>query len=391
MARIVRITWEKILVRQSERYGLTGEPGDSAEWVLFMEVYINGVQRKLGRWRHDDVHDNSTYTVDRRIDVALDGALSIHVGGFEKDSTSADDKIEGFDRNHKPEPGWESGGPRYEKTVLADSFEYTVYYTIQFISEGATITPGHGTLYDVRYSGLWDASQERTVWSTGLSAAEVNKQASQLWAQGGRLAQLQPYVLGNVVRYNVIWTFSGIRQLWSIDCDEAYFRKTTDENWSWSRPQQVIPFVVNGQVRYACLWNEARHGQLWNPNTDEAGFRTITGESWSWARPHQVYAFVVGGQLRYSCLWNAGQHAQLWHPNCSEADLRKLADDNWNWGRAHQTQPFSVGGQRRYSLLWNAGQHGQLWNLNCDQRQLEKNAADSDDRLRVRQILAPSQ
>ena len=42
MARIVRITWEKILVRQSERYGLTGEPGDSAEWVLFMTLTRDG-------------------------------------------------------------------------------------------------------------------------------------------------------------------------------------------------------------------------------------------------------------------------------------------------------------------------------------------------------------
>jgi Putative cyclase/Bacterial tandem repeat domain 1 len=192
-----------------------------------------------------------------------------------------------------PPPSWENG-------------DRVLYSELAQHPPGGALAPGHGILFDVRYSGLWDAGQQRTVWSTGLTVAELNEQASELWGQGGRLAQLQPYVIGGQVRYNIIWTFTGIRQLWNIDCDENHFRKTTDENWSWARPQQVTPFVVGGQVRYAVLWNEGQHGQAWHPNTDEAGFRSITGDTWSWARPHQLYAFVVGGQVRYSGLWNAG-------------------------------------------------------------------------------------
>lgn len=94
-----------------------------------------------------------------------------------------------------------------------------------------------------------------------------------------------------------------------------------------------------------------------DPNTDEAGFRATTGDAWSWARLHQLYA-VVGGQVRYSCLWNAGQQAQTWHPICSEAEAMKLGADNRAWGRAHRIQPFVHNGQRRYSVLWSAGQRG---------------------------------
>lgn len=392
MARIVRITWEKIQVHQSEHYGLLGvegEAGKSAEWRMYMAANIDGQERKWVRWERGGVRDDRTYTVDRQIDVQLDGELSLEVSASELDDTSGNDKIPGFTRLHAPEPGWDAGGTEYRKSRTGLDFSYTVIYRIQFISEGATLTPGEGTLFDTRYSGLWDASQERVVCSIERTAAQVQAQAATLWPEGGRLAQLQPFVRGNQVRYNVIWVFSGIRQLWNIDCDEAHFRKTTDENWNWSRPHAVIPFVVNGQVRYAVLWNEGQHGQTWNPNTDEAGFRATTGDTWKWARIHQLHAFVAGGQVRYACLWNAGQHSQLWHPNCSEAEAAKLGADNWSWGRAHAIQPFVLGSERRYTFLWNAGQHGQLWNINCDRRRVDLNGVESDGWARPRQLLAP--
>ena len=387
MGKIVRVTWERIEVLKSEDYGVFGEPGNSAEWNVWFNVSIDGKKKTGHFWERDEVRDNRTYDVDHWLDVALDGELAIDVWGFESDSTSALDMLPKFKRTHSPEPGWETpGGTSYRKALSKKSFRYEVHYNIKYISEGATLTPGHGTLFDVRYSGLWDASSKRTFCSLGRSAAQVNAQAAEIWQEGGRLAQLQPYVMGNKVLYNVIWTFSGIRQLWNIDCDEAHFSKTTGETWSWGRPHQVIPFVVNGQVRSACLWNEGTHGQRWHPNTDEAGFRAITGETWSWARPHQVYAFVVNGQVRYSCLWNAGQHSQVWHPNCSEAEAIKLGQDNWSWGRAHQIQPFVHNKQRRYSVLWNAGQQGQLWNVNCDRQQASVNTVDTSSWGRPRQI-----
>lgn len=389
MARIVRITWEELQVHQSESYGITGEAGSSAEWRVYLVVKIDGKERRWERFERSGIRDNRTYKVDREIDVALDGELSIEVMASELDDSSDDDHIPGFSRTHAPEAGWETGGTRYRKGRGSLDFDYTIQYRIQYISEGATLTPGKGQIFDVRYSGLWDASSERCVYAIGRTAAQVHAQAAELWPLGGRLAQLQPHVLGNDIRYNVIWAFSGIRQLWNIDCDEAHFRRTTDETWSWARPHAVIPFVVNGQVRYACLWNEGQHGQVWNPHTDEPGFRATTGETWNWARPHQLHAFVVGGKVRYSCLWNAGMHAQLWHPNCSEAEVAKLGSDNWNWGRAHRIQPFTQGRERRYTLLWNAGQQGQLWNINCDQLRVDRNATETKDWARPKQILAP--
>ena len=391
MAKKIRITWEKVRVHTSESYGLFGEPGSSAEWFLVLQVHVNGLKRDRIQWEQSGVKDHTEYRIDREVEITLDGPLTLWIGGFEDDDTSGQDELPQLDVAHEPDPRWAISPVRYSKSNHNNDFDYTVEYTIEYIDQlGGTLTPGHGTLFDVKYSGLWDASQERTVWSTGLAVAELHQQASDLWGQGGRMAQVQPYVLGGQVRYNVIWNFTGVRQLWNLDCDETHFRKTTDENWNWSRPHQVIPFVVNGQVRYTVLWNEGQHGQVWHPNTDDAGFRSITGDTWSWARPHQLYAFVSGGQVRYSCLWNQGQHAQVWHPNCSGPDASKLGADNWSWGRAHQIQPFVHNGQRRYSVLWNQGQHGQLWNIDCDLRQVEANAVDTSTWARPRQILAPS-
>ena len=393
MARIVRITLEKIEVHKSEHYALIeGEAGSSAEWRAYLIVHVGGKERRWERWERTGIRDNRTYSIDRQIDVALDGELEIEFKATELDDTSSDDPIPGFRRKHAPEPGWEQGGTQYRKSKENLDFHYTVHYRIQYISEGATLTPGQGTLIDQRYSGLWDASKQRIVTAIGRTAVQVKTQADALWKEGGRFLQLQPYVIpGGQVRYNVIWGFDGRGQLWNLDCDDAHFRKTTDETWSWARPHSVYPFVVNGQVRYACLWNEGQHGQLWNPNCDDAGLRKNTGDTWGWARPHQMLAFVVGDQVRYSGLWNAGQHGQIWHPNCSYDEAMKLGADNWSWARAHQIQPFTHRGQRRYALLWNAGQHGQLWNIDCDALRVDANTAETSDWARPRQILALSQ
>ena len=164
MARIVRITWEELQVHQSESYGITGEAGSSAEWRVYLVVKIDGKERRWERFERSGIRDNRTYKVDREIDVALDGELSIEVMASELDDSSDDDHIPGFSRTHAPEAGWETGGTRYRKGRGSLDFDYTIQYRIQYISEGATLTPGKGQIFDVRYSGLWDASSER--WFT---------------------------------------------------------------------------------------------------------------------------------------------------------------------------------------------------------------------------------
>jgi hypothetical protein len=395
MGRAVRITWQKIRIHKSEDYGdvfgVGGEPGSSAEWLMFFAVRVNGVRRDDMTWERNVVRDDRTYTIDRRIDIDANGPISLRWWGLELDDTNASDDLPEIDIPLRPEQGWEDdAGVDYQHEGEAADYSYTVHFNVRYADSGVLITPGHGTLHEASFAGLWDTGQHRVEWSTGLTAAQVNAQAGELWGQGGRLAQLQPYVLGTSVVYNVIWRFDGRRQLWNLDCDDAHFRTTTGATWSWARPASVIPFVVKGAVRYAVLWDAGTHAQAWHPNTDDAGFRALTGQHWSWARPHQVHAFVVNGQVRYSCLWNAGTHSQVWHPNCSEEEAYKLGSQHWSWGRAHQMQPFHHNGQRRYSVLWNQGQQGQLWNLHCDQDVVAANTADTWDWARPRQLLSPS-
>jgi hypothetical protein len=392
----IRVNWEKIRIHKSEWYGLiAGEPGGSAEWTLHMSGRAGSSPKKIINgndyvtWEANEVRDNHTYEVDQFLEFDADGPIGLLFTGRERDDSSKDDALPEVRFDVDADPRWANGPVRYKKKSPDGDYSYTAHFTIEHVEKfGGVLTPGSGVLFDTRYSGLWDASNERVDASIGLTADEVNAEASRLWPRGGRLSQLQPYVQGNAVLYNVIWNFSGIRQLWNINCDEAHFVATTGDTWSWARPHQVIPFVVDGQLRYAALWNEGQHAQRWHHNTDEAGFRAITGETWSWARPHQVYAFTIGGQVRYSCLWNAGQQAVLWHPNCGEEEAYKLGGENWAWGRGHQMQPFSVKGQRRFSVLWQAGQHGQLWNLNCDRAQVAANTSDTKEWGRPRQLYA---
>lgn len=392
MPRRIRITWDKIRVHKSEDYdgelfGIGGEPGDEAEWRVYLSAKINGHFRgEQLRWTNNAVKDGSSHAVDMDVDIVHDGKLTVFFSGGEKDEFDTD-SLPGLQHERSPLATWEQGH-QYKERAKASDYEYTVYYTIRYLDPPpqAVLTPGHGTLQPARYSGLWNQSQERLEWFLDLTVDQLNQRASWLWGKGGRLRQLQPVMRHGEVRYNSLWDYSGIRQLWNVDCDETHFRKTTDENWNWARPASVIPFVRNGQVRYSVLWNAGQHGQVWHPNTDEAGFLDITGQTWSWARPHQVYAFVVGGQVRYSCLWNAGQHAQRWHHNCSGAQAMAIGGEVWSWARAHQIQPFSVGGERRYSILWNAGQHGQLWNIDCTDSTVRSNMNDTSSWARPAQI-----
>ncbi len=398
MARRIRITFDKVRVYKSEDYsgdflGIGGEPGDSAEWTLWFQVKVGGQQRDVVDWVLDGVKDGSVHDVDKEIDTVLDGPLQIHVDGQERDDVFKWDELPRIDREYAPEPGWdEPAGATYKRRTKSNDYEYQVYFTIRYLDPPpvAQIAPGHGTLRAARYAGLWDGGQERLEWFLDLTVDQLNVRASWLWGKGGRLRQLQPVMRGSEVRYNSLWDYSGIRQLWNVDCDEAHFRKTTDENWSWARPRSVIPFVRNGQVRYAVLWNAGQHSQLWHPNVDEAGFLSLTGDTWAWARPHQVYAFVVGGQVRYSCLWNAGQHGQRWHHNCGADQARAIGGEVWSWARAHQIQPFYVGKELRYSILWNAGQQRQLWNVDCDEAQVRRNMADTSGWGRAAQVYEAS-
>jgi hypothetical protein len=396
MARRIRITWDKIRIHKSEDYqggfaGIGGEPGGSAEWRVVMRPFVNGVRPKaasLAHWELDGVKDGSVHVIDKDVDVELTGPLQVQFSGEERDDLFKHDSLPNGSFEHAPEAGWDGVGSSHKQRMRSRDYEYTVYYTIRYLDPPppVKITPGQGTLRTARYSGMWNAGSERIEWFIDLTADQLQQRAAWLWGKGGRLRQLQPVVRGGEVRYNSLWDYSGIGQLWNINCDENHFRKTTDENWNWARPHSVIPFVHNGQVRYACLWNQGQHGQLWHPNTDEAGFTAHTGDTWSWARPHQVYAFVVGGKLRYSCLWNAGQHAQRWHPNCSATQASKIGDESWSWARAHQIQPFYVGDELRYSILWNADQRGQLWNIDCNDATIRKNMKDTESWARPAQI-----
>ena len=398
MARRVRVSFDKIRVHRSEDYGgpfgVGGEPGKSAEWMVRMKA-ASGRNSERITWHNNEVRDHSEHVIDRRVDVALEELsfpLTIDISGREIDDGSKNDYLPTRAKVHQKEPAWESGAS-YEISAGNDEgdYEYTVSYSIRYLDPPpqTQIAPGHGVFgARVHYAGLWSDDSEDVVALTGVTAAELNSHASQLWGHGGRLRQLQPFTVGGQVRYNALWDYSGIRQLWNIDCSADHFVRTTGETWSWGRPASVQAFVAGGELRYAVLWNEGQHGQRWHHNCSEADFRAITGETWSWARPYQVQPFMHQDELRYSCLWNAGQHSQLWHPNCSAHEVGQLTGDNWSWARPFRIHPILVDGQMRYSGLWNAGQHSQLWNFDCDADQVAINTRNTESWGRPAQLLA---
>ena len=156
MARRVRITWEKIRVHKSENYGgflgVGGEPGKSAEWLLFFEVHVNGQQRTSVTFDKRGIRDGSTHRIDRQMDVVADGPLSIRLHGLEQDETSGGDRLPAIKRSLDPEPGWDQGGSRYQISKSRADYDYTVHYKVEYLDPPptTTITPGRGVLIDDR-------------------------------------------------------------------------------------------------------------------------------------------------------------------------------------------------------------------------------------------------
>lgn len=364
MTPYVNVHFNKIYVRTSESYGPFGEPGNSAEWRVFLCI-TDHLYRPIRKhaWKKDEVRDNRTYTLDLDTVIALPtNGFGVEIYGHEADDIAGDDKLPVRQRWHTPEPGWH-GGQQYQAWGKSTHpFEYTVDYSISYT--------------EPTYSLLWNASRAQHEWLFNCSEQELRNKADALWNHGGRLQQMHAFVVGSDVRYNCVWNFSGSSQMWNPNCSQAHVEKTTGELWNWARPAQIQPFVVDNKVRYSCLWNAGTHSQVWNVNCSSAHLKKTTDELWSWARPAQLHAFVANGEVRYSCLWNAGTFGQVWNPDCDEAHFRKTTDELWSWARPAQVQPFLVADQLRYSCLWNAGTYGQVWNPNCNQAHVDKTTAD---------------
>jgi hypothetical protein len=159
MTIYVNVRFNKISVRKSESYGIDGEPGNSAEWRLFLLVTNQSnatIQEHL--WKKDGVRDNRTYDLNYDTVVALPAnGLGVRITGW-GNYTVGDDDLPSQSRSHTPEPGWHAG-QGYKLTGKHNDFDYTVDYTIAYM--------------EPIYSLLWNASTIRHEWLLNCSEEEL--------------------------------------------------------------------------------------------------------------------------------------------------------------------------------------------------------------------------
>ncbi len=106
----------------------TAEPGQSAEW--FMEFDVNG---KPAHWSHEEVRDDTIYSVNRsfNIDLSRDKAVNIGVQGIEQDDSSADDVLPRLTVTVHPAQEMPLGGTGWASSPGSAEGTYSIEYGIE--------------------------------------------------------------------------------------------------------------------------------------------------------------------------------------------------------------------------------------------------------------------
>ena len=135
MTNHVNVKFKNIHVRKSERYGVDGEPGNSAEWRMVLAVTDHESRPiKQHLWNKDEVRDDRTYNLGYETIVALPAkGFGVKVAGHEDDDIFGGDDIKDTFRWHTPEPGWKAGQTYKLAANILEPMDYTVEYSIEYV------------------------------------------------------------------------------------------------------------------------------------------------------------------------------------------------------------------------------------------------------------------
>ncbi|MEJ7677768.1 MAG: hypothetical protein WKG06_07855 [Segetibacter sp.] len=135
--------------------GITGEPGNSAEWSLILTV---GGNSQL--WEQTGIRDGSKHSIgyDFFVDITNVEKLFISASGVEIDDTSANDTLPEANSSHVPADNW-ALGQNYQLSAANKDFNYIIEYTIT-CAESIDTTGQALSTSPILVAGLWRTGQD---------------------------------------------------------------------------------------------------------------------------------------------------------------------------------------------------------------------------------------
>ncbi|MEM9004751.1 MAG: M12 family metallopeptidase [Cyanobacteria bacterium P01_F01_bin.86] len=179
----------------------------------------------------------------------------------------------------------------------------------------------------------------------------------ELWPQGWRLWDLQPYVINDQVRYNAVWykSRSSIGEIQIYGWKYQDFRAKYDELWPQGWRLHILKnYVIKNQVFYTAVWRRSKRAEIQVYDWKDQDLRAKANELWpqGW-RLRIVNPYVVNGQVLYSAVWYRSNRGDIqafgWKPEDFRKKNGKLRRKGW---RLHLFQPYLQGQELRYTATW---------------------------------------
>jgi hypothetical protein len=211
------------------------------------------------------------------------------------------------------------------------------------------------------FSAVWTRDDAPEIQVYGWTYAAYRAKYDQLWNQGWRLDQLQPYVVNGAVRYNAVWRQSNEGEIQVYGKTYDAFRAKYDELWPQGWRLKILqPYVVNGALRYTAVWTPSTAAEIQVYGWSYADYRAKYDELWpqGW-RLKLIQPYVLNGEVLYTAVWKHSTAGEIQVYGRTYASFRAKYDALWPQGwRLKMLRPYVIdNGEVRYTAVWQPGSY----------------------------------
>ena len=197
----------------------------------------------------------------------------------------------------------------------------------------ATVTESYGPPTE-RLFATFRRSNEPDFKVHNWQVAHFDPKYDELWPQGWRLRDIQPYQPFGQTRYRAIWylTSTSTEELQVYDWQAEHVRaRYNEELWTQGWRIEILrPYVVNGRVLYAAVWRKSNEPELqvyqWREQDFDAKYDELWPQGW---RLNILQPYVLNGQVYYDATWRRSDRRELqvygWKPRLCSAQRRASA------------------------------------------------------------------
>lgn len=220
----------------------------------------------------------------------------------------------------------------------------------------ATVAQSYSLTHE-RFFATFRKSDRPEIQAYKWKEQDVVTKYEELWSQGWRLRELQPYVDNGQLRYNAVWYESKSShaeiQVYSWKYED--FRAKYDELWPQGWRLRILrTYVINSQVRYTAVWVKSKRDEIQVYGWKYDDFRAKYAELWlkGW-RISILQPYVVNNQVLYNAVWRPSHRRETqvygWKYNDFLRKHNELRRQGW---RLHLVQPYRLGTELRCTAVW---------------------------------------